>query len=243
MNLRTQRICLWMGPAAMAIFVIGFVIVGGLLPPPSPSLSAAEVSRFYNENTNGIRLGLALTMIAGAVTAPFVAALTVQMRRIEGSESPLAFTQLGVGMLGVLLFALPVMILEAAVFRPSRDPEIMLAIHDIGWIMLVGTYSCVLVQCGVVGACILKDKAAVVWPRWLAYFNFWVGLMFLPGTLLYFFKSGPFAWNGLFVWWVPLSVFFGWFMVMFVMTMRAVRRQEEDEQLTNRPVAQARGTS
>lgn len=228
MTFRTQRICLWMGPAAMAIFVVGFVIIGGLVPPPSPADGAAEVSRFYNENTNGIRLGLALTMIAGAVTAPFVGAITVQMRRIEGPQSPLAFTQLGLGMLGVLLFALPVMILEAAAFRPDRDPDALLAIHDVGWIMLIGTYSCVLVQCLVVGACILQDRAEQVWPRWLAYFNFWVGLLFIPGTLLYFFKSGPFAWNGVFVWWIPLSVFFGWFIVMFAMTLKAVNRQEAE---------------
>lgn len=229
MSYRTQRVCLWMAPLAMLIFVLGFVIIARLLPPPSPSMGAEQVKAFYAENTNGIRLGLALTMIAGAVTAPFVGALTVQMRRIEGQESPLAFAQLGLGMLGVLLISLPVMIIQAAAFRPDRSAEAILAIHDIGWIMLVGTYSCVMVQCFVVGACILRDEAGEVWPRWLAYFNFWVGLLFLPGTLLYFFKTGPFAWDGVFVWWIPLTVFFGWFMVMFGMTLKAVNRQEAAE--------------
>jgi len=139
MSYRTQRICLWMAPLAMVLFTIGFVIIGGFLPPPSPSLSATEVVAFYGENTNGKRLGLAITMVAAAFTVPFVAALTVQMRRIEGPASPLAFTQLGVGTLGWVAFALPVMILEAAAFRVDRNPDALLAIHDIGWIMLVGT--------------------------------------------------------------------------------------------------------
>lgn len=225
MNTRTQKLCLLTAPLAMVIFVIGFVGFGGLLPPPSPSWSADRLARFYDENRNGIRFGLALTMVAGAVTAPFVGALTVQMRRIEGEFSPLAYTQLGTGMLGVLLFAVPAMILEAAVFRADRDPQLVLALSDVGWIMLVGTYSCVFVQCIVVGVCVLKDTEALVYPRWLAYFNFWTAMLFLPGTLLYFFKTGPFAWNGLLVWWIPLSVFFGWFIVMCVMTIKAVDRQ------------------
>lgn len=209
----------------MLLFIIGFVIIGGLVPPPAPSDGAQKIARFYAEDADRIRIGLVLTMIAGALTAPFVAALTVQMRRIEGEFSPLAYAQLGTGMLGVLLFALPAMILQAAVFRPDRNPETILAIHDIGWIMLIGTYSCVLVQCVVVGACVLKDSTERIYPRWLAYFNFWVALLFLPGSLLYFFKDGPFAWNGLFVWWIPLTVFFGWFIVMFVMTTKAINQQ------------------
>jgi hypothetical protein len=225
-NITSQKLCLWGGPGAMLLFIIGFVVVGGLVPPPDPSDGAAEIARFYAANRTGIRAGLALTMVAGAVTAPFVAVITIQLRRIEGDVSPFAFTQLGTGMLGVLLFSLPVMIMQAALFRPERDPQIILAIHDIGWIMLVGTYSCVFVQCLAVGACILKDRAEDVYPRWLGYFNIWVAVLFLPGSLLYFFKDGPFAWNGLFVWWIPLSVFSGWFIVMFVMTIKSLNRQE-----------------
>ena len=44
MSYRTQRICLWMAPLAMVLFTIGFVIIGGFLPPPSPSLSAKRWS-------------------------------------------------------------------------------------------------------------------------------------------------------------------------------------------------------
>jgi hypothetical protein len=223
-NIRSQKLCLWGGPAAMILFIIGFVLVGGLVPPPAPSDNATKIARFYADNRTGIRAGLALTMVAGALTAPFVAVITLQMRRIEGEFSPFALTQFGTGMLGVLLFSLPVMIMQAAVFRPDRDPQIILAIHDIGWIMLIGTYCCVFVQCLAVGACIFSDAAERIYPRWLGYFNIWVALLFLPGSLLYFFKTGPFAWNGLFVWWIPLSVFFGWFVVMFVMTMKSLNR-------------------
>jgi len=52
-----------------------------------------------------------------------------------------------------------------------------------------------------------------------------VGVLFVPGGLLTFFKTGPFAWNGIFVWWVPFLVFFSWYLVMFVMLRKAILKQ------------------
>jgi hypothetical protein len=66
-----------------------------------------------------------------------------------------------------------------------------------------------------------------VFPRWLGYFNIWCALTFLPAALIYFFKNGAFAWNGVFCFWLPLTVFTTWFAVMFVMTRRAIIRQDE----------------
>jgi hypothetical protein len=49
--------------------------------------------------------------------------------------------------------------------------------------------------------------------------------LFLPDQLLFFFKTGPFAWNGLFAFWVPLSVFGGWFFMVSYLIRRDVLRQ------------------
>jgi hypothetical protein len=48
-----------------------------------------------------------------------------------------------------------------------------------------------------------------------------VAVLFIPGGLLTFFKTGPFAWSGVFVYWVPLVVFFSWYLVMFVVLRQA----------------------
>ena len=47
-----------------------------------------------------------------------------------------------------------------------------------------------------------------------------------PGGLITFFKTGPFAWNGLLAFWVPLVIFFVWFLVMFVALLKTIREQE-----------------
>ena len=77
-----------------------------------------------------------------------------------------------------------------------------------------------------IGAAIVGDKSAnPIFPRWVGFFNFWVAILFIPGALIPFFKSGPFAWNGLFSFWIPATVFGVWFIVMLTMLLKAIDRQ------------------
>jgi hypothetical protein len=39
-----------------------------------------------------------------------------------------------------------------------------------------------------------------------------------------FFKQGPFAWNGLFVFWLPFGVFFSWIVIMTALLLKAIDR-------------------
>ncbi len=171
-----------------------------------------------------------MTGIAGALTGVFAAAICTQMKRVEGTYSPLAYVELGMGMLGVLLFILPTFVMQALAFRPEdTDPELMLMVNDIAWIPFIGVFMPAVVQNIAIGLCAFKDTEEKVMPRWLGYFNFWVALLFVPAALLYFFKTGPFAWDGVFVFWLPLSVFSLWFGVMFVVLRKAIKGQAEEE--------------
>jgi hypothetical protein len=64
-----------------------------------------------------------------------------------------------------------------------------------------------------------------LFPRWLGFLNLWVALAYVPGSLLAFFKSGPFAWNGIFAFWLAGTVFTVWFIGMTVTLLRAVDRR------------------
>jgi hypothetical protein len=224
-NAQSQLLCLWTGLIGILLFFVGYWFLAGLVPPPSPHDTALQIQHFWAHHTDLRRLGLVVTMFAGALTGPFVAVITTQMRRIEGEHSPLAWTQLGMGMIGVLLFIFPVMVMQAIAFRPTRDPNLMLLLNDAAWLPFVGVWMCAFVQNFALGFAILKDTAEKVFPRWLAYFNFWVALLFIPGSMIYFFKTGPFAWNGLFCFWLPLSVFGLWFFVMFPFLRKAILSQ------------------
>jgi hypothetical protein len=228
-NAKSQRLCVWSGITGIGLFFIGYWVMGGLLPPPSPHWSADHIQHFWQHHVTLKRYGLVLCMIGGALTGPWVAAIAVQMRRIEGENSVYTWTQLGLGVIGVLLFIFPLMPMEVMLFRPHRSPELMLLLNDLSWLPFVGIFMPASVQCLAIGLAVLKDKSEKVFPRWLGYFNIWVALLFLPGALIYSFKTGAFSWRGAFCFWMPLTVFGAWFFVMLPYLLKAIDNHERED--------------
>jgi hypothetical protein len=58
-----------------------------------------------------------------------------------------------------------------------------------------------------------------------------------PGAILQFFKDGPFAWNGIFVFWIPATVFVIQFVVNVVYLLKAIKNEELAEELRPAPAA------
>ena len=226
MNVRNQIICSWAAWAFALMSLIG-LLLAGFIPPISPAASDAEVVAVYQQNTLSIRLGVLLVMTSGAFICAFAAAIASQMRRIEGETGPLTMTQLGGGCVSSLVLVFCGVFFTAAAFRPEQAPEMVRLMNDLGWIMLLMTFPPFIIQNISLGLCILSDSSdEPVYPRWVGYYNFWVAVLFIPGGLLTFFKTGPFAWDGLFVWWVPLLVFLSWYVLMPFLTIGAIRKQE-----------------
>lgn len=215
----------------IVLFCAGFWWIAGLIPPPAPSWSATEITRFYLENRTRIRLGLVISMLAAALVFPFTVAIMLQIRRIEGHMSPLAYSQLGAGWTTPLLLALPMFAMGAAAYRPDRtDPEITQALNDLGWLPLVGFAGPAVLQAIVIGVAILRDhRERPVLPRWVGYYNLWCAIGFTAGALVICFWDGPFAWNGIIAFWLALTIFGTWFVVMGAVLHRAINEQERDE--------------
>jgi outer membrane murein-binding lipoprotein Lpp len=77
------------------------------------------------------------------------------------------------------------------------------------------------------GYVVLRDKRPnPIYPRWFGYFNVWIAFMFIPADIIFFFKTGPFAWNGIFGFGLSFAAYFGWTTVVTVMTGKAVSAQE-----------------
>jgi len=43
------------------------------------------------------------------------------------------------------------------------------------------------------------------------------------------FKTGPFAWNGIIAFWIPLAIFGTWFFVMAWVMLRELKQQDSDD--------------
>jgi hypothetical protein len=224
-NARAQLLCAWCSPAATVMWLVGFLWLAGFAPPLSPAATALEIQAYYQEHRNMIQAGLCFTMLGAALIGPFVAVISTQLKRIEGTHSPLANTQLGLGMLMILLFVIPCFMLGTAAYRPERDPELIMLLNDAGWLPFVGAFQCTFIQLLAIALAIFKDKEQRVFPRWLGYFNVWVALLLWPAGFVLFLKTGPFAWDGELAFWLVLVVFCGWFLIMFNELRKTIRRQ------------------
>ena len=69
------------------------------------------------------------------------------------------------------------------------------------------------------GTAILSDRNGIL-PRWVGYLNLWVALLFTPDVLAFFFHSGPFAWHGIFIFWLAFVAY-----AVFLIAMGLVLRQ------------------
>lgn len=226
MNTRNQLLCAWSGVAFAVLFTLGFWPLAQFMPPPSPQMSAAEVAAMYQANTTQLRFGLLIMMGASGFILSFATAIAMQMKRMEGSPPVLTWLQLVSGAVGVVFFVLPCLIWSAAAFRPDRAPELIQLMNDFGWMTFLMPFTTFVIQNFAIGLAILGDTSErPAFPRWVGYFNFWVAVLFLPGGLLTFFKTGPFAWNGLFAFFVPFIVFFAWYLLMFVLMRKAIIEQ------------------
>lgn len=226
MNTKSQIIAAWCGPAFMVMLSIGWVMFGGYFPPHSPADSAEQVAAFYQTNILGIRFGLLISMWGTAVLIPFFAVIFVQMARIEGRFPVWSYSQLAAGAGTILTLAFPILFWALTAFRPDRSPELMLLLDDLAWIpfaAMTSPFLLVPVCIAIVG---FMDKSEhPIFPRWACYFNLWADFLILPGGLAIFFKTGPFAWNGLFGIWVPFIAFGVWFGVMTYLLIKGIKRQ------------------
>lgn len=226
MNIRANKACVWCGVGFVVLFLLAFWIIGNFVPPPSPSWDAQRLTEFYLANSTRIRVGMIISAFAAILIVPWAAAINVQLRRIEGPQAVWGPSQLiGAGM-STLVFEYILFFWVAATFRADRPAEIVQTMNDMGWIPFVGLAGTAMLQAIAIGIAVLADdRTAPILPRWSGYANLWCALLFTPGAVNVFFKSGPLAWNGIISWYMVLVVFCVWFVVNTVVVLKALNLQ------------------
>ena len=225
MDNNQQLMLTWASPVFVVTFCIGVWFVAGFVPPHLPTAGADEIAAFYQTDPLRIRTGLLITMFAATVWIPWAAVLSAQLKRMQ--QFALADVQFGCGIATSCFVILPVMIWWTAAFRPDRDPELLLMLNDFAFLNFVGMVPAAFMQITCVGLATLADKSAIlVFPRWVGYYNIWTALLTLTGGLVVFFKVGPFAWNGVLAFWLPMVVYGIWYPLMFFVVRRAIRNAE-----------------
>lgn len=75
------------------LLCIGWALMAGFVPPVSPSASADDLVRLYQDNAFLIRAGMVITMFGALMAMPLGATAAYFISRVEGFVGPLSLLQ------------------------------------------------------------------------------------------------------------------------------------------------------
>ena len=217
-SIKAQRALVWWAAGFLLIFLVSFVFLIKFVPLPPATWSADQVAAFYADNSVSIRIGSVICSWVAGFMIPLALVITVQMTRLERGWPIWSVLQLCGGCMMSLFLVLPPLFWGVAAFTPTRPPELTLLMHEFAALTLVTTDQFFIFQNVAIAVICLTTPADPLspLPRWVGYFTIWAAFMFELGAIGFLPRTGPFAWNGLFVFWFPLTIFGAWFLTMSV---------------------------
>lgn len=222
-----ELVCACGGMVFAVLFGIGFLGIAHFVPPLDPGNTAEQTAEIFRSDQGKIRTGLLVCYFGCPFYLAFGAAINAQTRRIADVSRTLTQLQAAAFSASLILIIGPFMIWWVAAFRPDENSaQLTQMLNDLGWISFLVGWVPFVTWYVVTGLAILLDTSrAPIYPRWTGYVCLFMGLGQTSATFLVFFKSGPFAWDGIFSWWLPAAWFFTFFVVMTYATVQAINAQ------------------
>lgn len=227
----SQRAILWWGIVLAIIYGLALWLCFDMVPPKDPEWSSAQVASWYAENNTQIKWGAVIGGWTGAFMVPILAVVAVQMARVEtgGAKIWSAMGLISGGLMSIPLMLPPLFWGVAAYTKDRVSPDATTIMHELGNLTLVTTDQFyVFLWVGVSVICFRPATALVPhnpFPRWWGYLSLWITLMFEAGAFAFLPRTGPLAWDGLLVFWSPLSLFGVWISIQSFLIFRALRGQ------------------
>jgi hypothetical protein len=224
------RLCVWAGWVFLVGYLLSWGILGFNIPTISPAISINDLYAHYVAHSARIRLAMGLSVFFMPFYFVFSAVISRVMQQIEGQNGPLAIVEQMGGAVTVVVGQVAGISWLVAAFRvDERTPEMVRQLHDFGWLYFDMTYMVTTLQMWAMAYVFLHDRRTKpLVPAWVAWLSVFVGFTFLLLTLLPFFLTGPFAWNGLFNYWITLGSFFVWVIIVAIAVSNAINRLERE---------------
>jgi hypothetical protein len=215
-----------MTPFFGLLLLIAFLAFPGFLPPMSPGLSAEQVAAFYTEHSAMIRFSMITFNLCGVLLIPFFMVIVIQIKRMATPSAVLAYCYLSAAATGATVFAVADVFWLVAAYRPERDPQLTLLLNDMAWLMFTAPVGMLVVQNLVLALAVRLDaRSTPVFPRWVAPFSLVIAVAMTPAACAVIFRTGPLAWNGAVSFWLKISAFSVYLVVMFFVVRAAIKAQ------------------
>jgi hypothetical protein len=228
MNPTVMRGLLWSGVIVIVGLIIAQGFMMGFIPGASPALTPEQLKQVFVDRQSEIRLGSLIQCICWSFWPTWCIAVTMFIRRMERGWPALTYASIALQGGGYVFFILIPMTWAVMAFRADTlDASVMQVMNDWVWFDWLFTWPPFSIWMIVIAVAIFYDhNVPTIFPRWVAYLNLWSAFLIVPAGLIVFFKSGPFAYDGMISFWFAVFVFFGWMMVMTVVTYRAIGVEE-----------------
>lgn len=228
LSIKAQRALLWISVGMLVAFGAVFALLYKIPPLMSPTLTAEEVAAFYKENSLAIRLGGVVTSWVTGFSVALTVVISAQIARLEKGWPGWATLQVVSGSLNSIFIVLPSMLWAVAAFSPDRPPEVTLAIHEFANLMVITAGQFFIFQFVAIVVVCLAGAQDELSPfrRWYGYLTIWTGLTFEVAAFAFMTHTGPFAWNGLFSFLIPMACYFAWLVSTIILLFMALNRQQ-----------------
>lgn len=225
------RLCILAGPTFMGVFIVFWGIMGHNIPPWNADLPASTIANWFRTEANTIRTGMVVSM----TTAPLYCVWGLGIARVMSRVVPKDSLLIDLQVWGAGLTVIPVLVTTSfwltGAYRPDGLPDYALQmLYDMAWLLIDLAYFTTSIQLFAVGVAFLKDKRAqMLVPKFVSWWAIWVGFMFIAECLMPFFKSGPFARDGMLNFWIEFLIWFVWCPTLTFYLVKAVGRIEREE--------------
>jgi hypothetical protein len=221
-----MRLFVWTGVVLVLMTVVGFGWLMHMVPPPSPANSGQQTLEFVRGHQTSILIGAAVVTFFWSFWVTWAAPLVLYIRRMERvpllTFASLANVGGGAAVITTIAVAWTVMAFRA------ETPAIVQAFNDLGFFLFLYTWPPFGILMVIIAIAILRDVNPVpIFPRWVAYYNVYAALGMAPASFMGLFKTGPLAYNGVLAFWVVAVDFFVWMVVMSVVMMQVIGRDEQ----------------
>jgi hypothetical protein len=216
------------------VLVISLIVAQGFLmgfiPPPSPAMSATQIAQIFIDRKLSIRIGTLLECVGFTFYLTWSMSIVFFMRKMERGMPILSYTAIANAGGGYVFFLLMPITWAALAFRPETlAPAAIQIANDYVWFVFLLSWPPFAVFMLLIAGAVLGDRSpSPAFPRWVGYFNIWTAVLIIPAGLIEFFKTGPFAYDGVISFWFVWIIFFGWIISMSVITLRAIARERRE---------------
>ena len=212
----------WSGVIVVLSLAVSYGLMG-FLPPPSPDLPAEAIKAIFVERKTAIRIGAMIECLGYTFYLTWAMSIVMMLRRMETGLPILSWTSTANAGGGYVLFLIQPFTWAMLAYRPELvDAWFLQVMNDWVWFTFILSWAPFAVFMVMIGIAILGDRNSPrIFPRWVAFLNFWCALAISPAALIEFFKSGPFTYAGVIDFWFIFVVFFGWMVVMTFVTIKA----------------------